>query len=181
MILVVNTCFDRLSELEFVTPITNILKNRQEKFLMKDYVDIKQSDLNKSDKTIICGTALKDLDYLKHLEKFNWLKHFEKPVLGICAGFQILANLFDGKLVEKTMIGSFKVTVVEENSLAPEREFYSYFMNSLAVSLNRHFVILAKSGKTPCIFKSKNAYLYGCLFHPEVLNPEILTNFCNKT
>lgn len=179
MILIINVCLDKLSEFEFVKPVENILKKSGIRFFTKHYFDLKKDELNNAEKIIICGTALKDFDYLENIARFDWLKNYKKPILGICAGIQVIARVFDNDLIEKVKIGRLKVDVIQKNKLISKKEFYSYFLNSKAIKIKKNFDILANSGKLNCMFKYKNKEIYGCLFHPEVLNPEIIINFCN--
>jgi GMP synthase (glutamine-hydrolysing) len=179
MILIINVCFDELSEFEFVKPVESILKKSSIRFFTKHYLSLVKDDLNSAEKIIICGTALKDFDYLENIDRFDWLKDSKKPILGICAGIQIIARIFDNDLIEKIKIGRLKVNVIRENKLTSKDEFYSYFLNSKAIKIRKHFDILANSERLNCMFKHKNKEIYGCLFHPEVLNPEIIINFCN--
>ena len=72
MILLINICNEKLHELEFVKPIEDILNKNNIEFKTKHYSKIIKNDL-KSDKIIICGTSLKDNDFLKNLKYFEWL------------------------------------------------------------------------------------------------------------
>lgn len=180
MILIISTCLDKLSEFEFVEPLENILKKSQIRFFTKSYLRIDYQDLDKAKKVIICGTALKDFNYLKNINKFNWLKEFKKPVLGICAGMQVIAKIWENRLIKKVRIGQFDVKLVQENNLMAKKEFKSYFLNSKTVKVNELFVVLAKSGNIECMIKHRYKEIYGCLFHPEVLNQEIIINFVNN-
>jgi len=177
MILIVNVCRDRLSYFEFVKPVENLVQKTGAKFLVKHVMDLESGDSEKAEKTVICGTALKNFGYLDHLDKFEWIKQCSMPVLGICAGMQIMMMLFDGRIIDKTRIGRCKVKVIRRNILSDRSEFYSYFLNSKTVELTDQFEKLAETDDLPCMVKHKRRRLYGCLFHPEVLNPEIITNF----
>lgn len=178
MILVISVCLDKLSELEFVRPVENVLKDVNVRFFTGHYTRIARDDLDEAKKVVICGTALKDFDYLENAGKFSWLREFEKPVLGICAGFQIVGKVFGNEVVEDTRIGQFKVDVIRKTKLISKAEFCSYFLNSKTVKTEKSFVTVAKSGKLASIIKHESKEIYGCLFHPEVLNPEIIVNFC---
>jgi len=173
-ILIISTCSDKLSELEFVKPVEDILRRSRTKFLTRNYLNVTQKDLKKARKIIICGTALKDFGYLESVDRFDWLKEFGRPVLGICAGMQILGKIFNNDLIKKIKIGQYNV-IAKKNKLTP-REFKSYFLNSKAVD-TKGFEPLARTGRLCCMFKHRRKELYGCLFHPEVLNPEIIMNF----
>ena len=68
MILIISICKEKLHELEFVKPIEDILKNNNAKFATKHYSKISKADLQRADKIIICGTSLKDNEYLQNLD-----------------------------------------------------------------------------------------------------------------
>ena len=167
MILLVNTCKEELSEMEFVRPVALLVKNH----VIKHYSRIKKGDIAAADKIIITGTALKDFDYLEG--NFDWLKNYDKPVLGICAGMQILAQTFDLPLEEDTQIGPQKVEVIKENKLC-EGEFNAYFLHTKTTS---GFETLANSKGKPCVIKHPEKEIYGIIFHPEVMNEQIIKNF----
>ena len=180
MILIVNVCSERLGYFEFVKPVEDIAKRAGADFFTKHFLSLTQADTSPAHKVIICGTALKDFKYLDSIEKFAWITRVNKPVLGICAGMQILAKVFNSDIVEKTRIGRYKVKMIRKSSLTSKNEFYSYFLNSKAVEPNKDFETLGESGSLKCILKHKRERLYGCLFHPEVLNPEIITSFLQE-
>jgi len=173
-------CSDKLSYLEFVKPVEDILKRAGAEFFTRHFQSLNHRDISRAQRVIICGTALKDFKYLDSPGKFAWINESRKPILGICAGMQILAKRFDGCIIERTRIGRYKVKIVQKNSVASKDEFYSYFLNSKAVEPTEDFDVLGGSGNLKCIIKHKHRRLYGCLFHPEVLNPEIITNFLEE-
>ena len=96
MILLINICKEKLHYLEFVKPIEDILDKNNIKFNTKYYKKIVDNDL-KADKIIICGTSLIDNDFLEDLDYFRWLKIYQKPILGICGGMQILSIFYKGE------------------------------------------------------------------------------------
>lgn len=180
MILIVNVCQDSLSYLEFVKPVEDILKKTGAESFTRHLLSLNHHDISMAQKVIICGTALKDFTYLDNTSKFTWINESRKPILGICAGMQILAKLFNGHIIERTRIGRYKVKIILKSRVASKNEFYSYFLNSKAVEPSEDFETLGESGNLKCIIKHKHRRFYGCLFHPEVLNPEIITNFVNE-
>lgn len=170
MILIINTCKEELSEMEFVRPIALLVK----KHTIQHHKIVKKEDIKTADKIIITGTALKDFEYLEG--DFSWLKDCNKPILGICAGMQIIAKEFGIELEEYTTIGVQKVEVVEKNKLA-DGEFNAYFLHTKTGTGN--FKTLAKSNGKPCMIKHPEKEIYGCIFHPEVMNEEIIKKFIN--
>jgi GMP synthase-like glutamine amidotransferase len=177
MILIISVCTDELSHFEFVKPIEDIMKKIHSDCITKHYTKLNRQDLEQAQEVIICGTALKDFNYLKNIDQFSWLKEHRKPVLGICAGMQLLAIHFGSTLIESEKIGQYQVKTNGKNALTSRTEFRSYFLNSKTTKLSDEFQVLGQSGNTPCIIKHKSMEYYGCLFHPEVLNAEIIENF----
>ena len=91
--LLISTCENKLSELEFVLPISRLIPNSNYKIL--HYADCSKKILNEYEKIIICGTSLKDTSYLNKLDYFkNLFSTYEGPVLGICSGMQIIGSIF---------------------------------------------------------------------------------------
>src|SRR3989344_5148282 len=93
-ILVMNVCKEKLHYYEFVKPIEDVLRREGFEFYTKHYTKFDDKDL-KADKIIICGTSLKDNDFLEHLNFFTWIPFYEKPILGICAGMEIISSIFE--------------------------------------------------------------------------------------
>ena len=176
MILLINICKEKLHYFEFVKPIEDILKKENLRYFIKSYKDIDKKDLEKSDKIIICGTSLQDNDYLKNICSFNWIKTYNKPVLGICGGMQIIGLIFEGKLKKKTEIGFYKENFTKEFlSLIGEQEVY-HLHNNYAV-FPKDFESFIQS-KIPQAVKHKKKEIYGVLFHPEVRQKDLIKKFC---
>jgi GMP synthase-like glutamine amidotransferase len=167
MILIISTCKNKLSEEEFVKPIERIVSK---KFHTKHYTE--KFDSNEYDKIIICGTSLKDFAYIDDLKMFSWLKNYKGKVLGICSGAQIIACVFGQSLKSETIIGSREVSITTKNSIANGR-FKSYFLISKKIMFGDEFVSLAENE-----YAFRRNEMYGLLFHPEVLSPEIVDSFC---
>lgn len=168
MILIISTCKEQLSELEFVRPIALLIEDHN----ILHYSKVKPADIKAADKIIIAGTALKDFEYLKG--NFSWLKECNKPILGICAGMQIIAKEFGFELEDFVTIGPQKVEVVNENKLT-QGEFNAYFLHTKTGIGD--FKVLATSNGKPCMIKHPEKEIYGCIFHPEVMNEEIIKRF----
>ncbi|MEM5874944.1 MAG: hypothetical protein QW641_03415 [Candidatus Aenigmatarchaeota archaeon] len=170
--MIINLCKDELSYYEFVKPIEKILNEKS-----IHYKQIKNADIEKASKVIICGTALKDFDYLKNLEYFNWLKGFEKPVLAICAGAQVIGCLNKLKLKTKTIIGSFEIDIVKENELTKEKKIKVYCLFSKYILPNKNFEVIGYLNKIPVFLRKQNSLQFLTMFHPEVFNEDIIKNW----
>lgn len=173
MILVISTCKEKLNENEFVGPISNIVKGSH---LIKHYLELDEKDIEKVSKIIICGTALKDNEYLNNFDKFNWIKNCNKPILGICSGMQILGLSFGAKIIKEKEIGMKKINIEKENKLFSEN-FEAYELHSNSLKDLENFEIIGRSDKSIQAIKHKNKEFYGIIFHPEVRNHKIIKNF----
>ena len=105
MLLLVNVCKYRLHYFEFVKPIEEILKKNEILFKTVHYSKINTYTLQNVSKIIICGTSLKDMNYLGSIDKLHFIKKINIPVLGICAGMQVMCKLFGCKIVNGLEIG----------------------------------------------------------------------------
>lgn len=177
MILLVNVCEEKLHEYEFVKPVEKLVG----KCFVRKYDSVSEDDLKRADKVIVCGTALSDNEYLGNIEKFDWLKSFDKPVLGICAGCQILQAVFgDGQIT----IGSSSQMEIGQIFVEFEREFLGVSGKLKVYSLHQNIVesdefeVYARSERCVHAVKHKMKEIFGVLFHPEVYGREILDSFC---
>ena len=189
MILIINICKEKLHYLEFVKPIEDILKKEKIEYQTIYYKKITDKELlnKKLNKIIICGTSLKDNEYLENLNYFKWITFpkLNKPILGICGGMQIISLIFDGVLIENKEIGQTKIKF--EYSKGHKKEFLNlsrnevYLLHNYAV-INGEFEVFANSQELeiPQAIKHKTKSIYGVLFHPEVRNKELISYFCRE-
>ena len=176
MILVVNLCHEKLHELEFVKPVEDVLRKNDMKFKTKHFLKLSKEDLDRAQKVIICGTALKDNYFIEHWKKFKWIKEFEKPLLGICAGMQLIGKVFGSELKKCSEIGVFEIKILKEDILLKRMKLKRvYELHNFSITLPRGFELLAESEK--CIQAIRKNLIYGILFHPEVLNKELISEF----
>lgn len=171
-IAIIDLCKFKLHSKEFVEPVAEIIRKYGNFEIIKP-----EEFCNNSEKVIMCGTALKDNYYLKNHKKFSWLKNFDGKFLGICAGMHILGILNNAKIFKCVEIGKTKIEVIKKNWLAKKSRFEVYSLHNFALRDTNSFEIIAKSQKCAHIVKLKNKEQYGVLFHPEVLNKDVLENF----
>jgi GMP synthase (glutamine-hydrolysing) len=173
MILIINTCKEKLHYYEFVKPIENIVEKG---FFTKHYSEIIGKDLDKADKIIICGTSLKDNQFMKDIKKFKWMRDFGKPILGICAGMQVIGAIFGGDVKRKTEIGFFKEKFDKEFlGLSGNQEVYHLHNNY--ISKWKGFDIFCSGNGVVQAVKHKEKNIFGVLFHPEVRQKDLIRKF----
>jgi GMP synthase (glutamine-hydrolysing) len=162
---------------EFIKPIEDIVKNKYE-FKTTYYESVSKEDLDKVDKIIISGTSLMDFDFLKNLEKFQWLKssYFNVPVLAICGGMQILAVLFNNKLIKSKEIGLTEIEF-KKPFLGLQKKIRVYELHQKNIKTSNNFIVYAQSKKGIQAIKHKEKPFYGVMFHPEVLQKEMILEF----
>jgi GMP synthase (glutamine-hydrolysing) len=178
MILLISVCKEKLHDFEFVQPIENTLNNLGEKYFVKNYSDLDGSDLENADKVIICGTSLKDNEFVDNLKKFVWIKDFDKPILGICAGMQLMGMIFGGEIKKKTEIGFFEENFEKEFlGLRGNQEVWHLHNNFVDFSKLKEFEIFCLGNSIAQAVKHKNRQIYGVLFHPEVRNKKLIEEF----
>jgi GMP synthase-like glutamine amidotransferase len=163
---------------EFVMPILAIAE-KLGNCTVKHYLEVSKLDLARCDKVIFSGTALRDNEFLSNSERFQWLKETEKPVLGICAGMEIIGMVFGAHLNRSLEIGMSSISSIKENPLFTG-DFRAYSLHNVCVEASDLFEVLALSTKCIQALKHKTKPIYGVLFHPEVRNQEIIQKFIEK-
>jgi GMP synthase-like glutamine amidotransferase len=179
LIIDVNGEKDSLAMQEFCNPVARIA-SAHGKTKVLHFMDDMSHDLAKCDSAIICGTPLMENGYLQRMDKFSWIRDFEKPLLGICAGMQIIAKAFGSEIVEKKEIGMTKVKTVSKNQLF-SGNFNAYSLHGLSVESSPEFTVLARSSCCVQAVRHNGKPMYGILFHPEARNLSVIENFLKIT
>ena len=177
MILVVDMNWkrDSLAYNEFVSPIVSVVQPLEE-CTVKHFLDVNPSELRRYSKIVLSGTALKDHETLRQIDKFDWIKMYDRPILGICAGMQTISLVFGEPLLNCLQVGMAEISTQKENPLF-QGSFKAYVLHNYSVGASRTFDVLAESAKCIQAVKHKEKDIYGVLFHPEVRNQEILKKF----
>jgi len=163
---------------EFVLPLVTVIKEVDE-CIMKHFEEIVQDDLAQCDAVILSGTPLKDNATLSQLDRFDWMETCEKPILGICAGFQTIGLVFGARLRGCLGIGMTEITTLRVNILF-SATFRAYTLHNFSIEPAEEFEILAESTQCVQAVKHRQRNVYGLLFHPEVRNREILQRFVRE-
>ena len=180
MILVVDLSFKprSLSSYEFVDPIAAVLRRAGSEYEVAHFTELRPDLIRCSDGVILCGTALKDDLYARRIDLFSWIRDLDKPVLGICAGMQVVAAVFGGEIVPQPKIGLERIEIIKETPLLGlPREIEGYHLHNFGVTLPQDFDLVAGRPGEVEAFKHAERPLYGIIFHPEVRNRWIVERF----
>jgi|SRR3989344_2688295 len=185
------TSGNKLHFMEFVQPILDAIPNKT-KAIVVHYPKLSEKHIKNSDAIILTGTSLADNAFLKHAQKFGFLRNCEKPVLGICAGMQIIAKVFGAKIeVSKSPeIGNIKIRILKDDLLfaglgkelpgteSSKNEFTAYCLHNNSATLPKNFELFASSQQCKVqAFRHKSKQIYGVEFHPEVGDKKVLRNW----
>ena len=177
MILIIKICNKQFHYFEFIKPIEDVLKKNNIKFQSIHYRNVSEEILKNAEKIIISGTSLKDNGFIKDISKFNWIKEFNKPILGICGGMHILGLIFNGELKKQQEIGLTNIELKKDFlgfiGKIEVYELHNYY------GISKEFDIFGESRFCPQAVKHKKNPFFGVLFHPEVRNKDIIVNFVN--
>ena len=160
-------------------------------------------DLRKADKLVLPGvgsfsSTIEELDAMSLIPE---LRRFDRPLLGICVGMQILAKIgFEGgvndglgvidgevcKIITLPLVphvGFSKITVMAENEVLKGLEGEEfYYMHSYEVINYQHVSAISRYKTHDLVAAVKNRNFYGVQFHPEKSRDagiQLLTNFIN--
>jgi GMP synthase-like glutamine amidotransferase len=190
MMLMVDLCWKKnsLSRPEFVDPVASALRKAGAEIKVLHYSELTSDqsskqlyrDLLECDGVVLCGTAIQDNFYAKEMDKFSWLKdpNYSKPVLGICAGMQVIASAFGGKIIPRPVIGMEKVDIIKDTELLGEpRQIEGYHLHNYGAAVPKDFHLVAGSPHEVDAFVHERRPIYGLIFHPEVRNRWIIQKF----
>ena len=179
--LIVDLCKDKnsLHYDEFVKPVEDIVEPNS-RYSTVHFKELPKEDLKQYKKIILCGVALKDFEYINNIEHFKNLKQTSSCILGICAGAHVIGKLYDCPMEEGKEIGLIKIDIKKQDKILQSTNLSEiYSLHSLYINPSNDFEIIATSSNYPQILKHKKKNIYAILFHPEVRNKEIITNFIN--
>ena len=180
MILLVDHCNRKgsLSRDEFVGPVARIVGRAGYAWEEVHFSELQSETLELADGIILCGTALEDNLFAAQAGKFAWLREVRVPVLGICAGMQVLCQTFGGRIRPGCGIG---MTTVRTSAPAPilpeETEFLAFELHTNTCDPPPGWVTLAVSETGIQAVRHPDQPLFGVMFHPEVRNDAVVERF----
>lgn len=176
LILDLNEKKNSIFKMEFIEPICNILKENNFIYEVKHFKE--EYNPNHYTKIILSGVPLKDFSYESYISNFEWIETFNKPVLGICSGGQVIVKIFNGDILKKKEIGIIKLNKIQNDNILINLEdnFEAYSLHKKTFLTPNGFDVLLEND-SPQLIKAKNKNIYACSFHPEIKNKIIIENF----
>jgi GMP synthase-like glutamine amidotransferase len=180
VILLVDLCYrdGSLGFEEFVLPIARIIEKEGAGCRIVHYTRCPNQATRDCDGIILCGTPVMDNGFLGDLASFSWIAETDLPVLGICAGMEVLALLAGGRVIPCPEIGMTEIQVTVQDPIFPEnRVFEAYELHGYACTLPPGYHTLAESDRCIQVFRDPVRPVYGVMFHPEVRNEWVVGRF----
>jgi len=151
-----------------------------------DVLDLDKIDFSLYDAFILSGSSkysvVSNVD-IYSLE-IELIKKSDKPILGICLGFELICYAFDEMLefYKKRLEGNFEVDIILEDKLLEgiSSPLTVYGAHKWTISKTNFLKVLATSNSGIEILKHPEKLIYGLQFHPEAKKykqQKIIDNF----
>lgn len=109
-------------------------------------------------------------------EELNLIRERNKPLIGICVGFQAIAVAFGSPLQYRTerIKGVVDIDVIKPDPVFGKMKSFKAFVSHkyFVSEAPKQFILLAKSIFNVEAFRHETRPIYGFQFHPEVTEPE---------
>lgn len=179
-ILIVNSAEPGISE--FTQPLKKIVEATGLVPVVIEYNVSKNLNIDDYQGVIISGSPQGDDIVEHHKPYFEWIKSYEKPVFGICAGHHVAGAIYGSKLLrsEESESGNFEVRIVKQDRIFKRlpATFTVKQMHNDSITIPNNFELLATSKICKNqLMKHLEKPLYTSQFHPEYYNHDLLRNF----
>lgn len=170
-----------LLKCEFVSPVIDIVRIAGFSTIVLPLTTHEIPDNLKG--IILTGTSLMDNHYLT-IGLPEWVLQWTGPVLGICAGMQLIVMTYGGRIVPSEAIGMKEICCTNSDEIFNGKErFTGWELHRSGVEISGNLTALARSESGIQMIRTNERPWYGVLFHPEVRNEWLITNFltiCGK-
>jgi GMP synthase (glutamine-hydrolysing) len=184
VILLIDLCYREgsLGFDEYVLPLARIVERSGFESRSVHYHGVSFSDFAGAEAVMLCGTPLAVNAFLKEPEAFLWLEMSHIPVLGVCAGMEMVCKTFGGLLGPCTEIGMTEIKVTGTDLFFSESpSFSAYEVHTLGCTDPGLLEVLAVSDRCIQVVRHPSRPVYGVMFHPEVRNEWVVERFLSLT
>lgn len=165
------------NQTKHINKLKELLHNHEVTVFFYNQIDLKL--VKNFDLIILSGGSL--FSILGHEQKYKKeieiIKNSNKPIIGICLGFELIAYAFGSKLykVNKKIKGILPIKIINNCRIFNNLPNFDVYEGHrwIIKKIPTDFIELARSESGIEAFKHKDKNLYGFQFHPEV--------FCDQT
>lgn len=181
-VLIINSSLE--GDSRFTKPIIRILKEYEISFEVQhwsEYTDV--LELKPHDAVFISASPKgNNANFYHRLKAFQWLKTFDRPVFGICAGHQLTGVTFGSRLI-RDFDGEEGLTEIRILVQDPIFEGSGEIItgeqhHNDSISLPEDFYLLASTERCEVqAIRHKERPMYTFQWHVEISNPELIRRF----
>jgi len=172
----------------FVGPIEARLRHLEFQFTTREWEEFTgQESIRGFDSIIISASPMGDnANFTARLKAFQWLKACTVPVLGICAGHQLIGHIFGADLIrnKEAEKGPTQISLLTNDPLFSglQEPCIVEQQHLDSISLPEHFILLASSAKCRVQgMRHATLPIYGFQWHVEISSLDIIGNFIRRT
>lgn len=168
---------------EFTSPIAAILGEAGVDARVVEYMEIPDFDGSHFSGVIVSGSPCGDDIVEHHRPWFRWVKTYDIPVLGFCAGHHVIGKMYGSELLRsvEVEIGDFYITLDRPDDplfRGYDRRVLVRQAHKDSITLPPGFILLAHSDTCKVeAMKHPAKPIYTTQFHPEILNKNMILNF----
>jgi len=158
----------------FIGRITGFLKQKKVSYSIIDFADFKFEDSDEYDLFILSGGRMSIANTIELDEEKKLIANSDKPIFGICFGFQLIAFVYGEKTYElpDKILGIHEIDVFDLDKLGIEYDSSKmkvYESHKFAIkNAPQDFEVFGNSEYGIEIIKHKSKPIWGTQFHPEV-------------
>ena len=154
--------------------LKKLLKKHSSYLRVISYNNIKIKEINRYDLIVLSGGQRLDVpdNRYKLRKEIQLIKNAKKPILGVCLGFELIADTFGSKLKKRKerISGIINVNVLRKDKIFGNMKKFNVFVSHkwYVQKLSKDLICLGRSEEDIEVIKHKNKEIYGVQFHPEV-------------
>lgn len=169
---------------DFVAPIESILTRQNIQFQTIEVTACLSVDFLLYDACILSASPMGDDIVDKYQKYYQWVNTINIPIFGICAGHQIIGQLFGAQLLRSVEAenGYYDVFINAEHPIFSgyNEKFVVREQHFDSITLPNDFFWLAYSAICKVqVMKHRRRPIYTVQFHAELSNEQMIINFLN--
>ncbi|MGC9343380.1 MAG: glutamine amidotransferase-related protein, partial [Bacteroidales bacterium] len=174
----------QVGDTRFTEPLVRILEEYKISYKLQhwsEYSDV--LELKPYDAVLISASPKgNNANFYHRLKAFQWLKTFDRPVFGICAGHQLTGVTFGSRLIRdfEGEEGLTEIKILKEDPIfeGSGESIIGEQHHNDSISLPEEFDLLASTEKCEVqAIRHKDRPIYTFQWHVEISNPELIRRF----